>query len=210
MKTFLVTVALGATTVSTQALAQDQGSRGGWQQDMTRQQAQQRADELFQRFDTNHDGTVTRQEAEQAASQLGGHGSRMLDRVLVPQPTPIESPPAEPDASLPPPAVVAAPPMTRTLSSPVAGARVRVDGKDQDLPATITREKGTTLTVVVSRHGYRDKTVEVAFDQEGDLAVPLERRTATSAAAKVAPPVAPEEPPKRREARGQARNHMPR
>mgnify|MGYP001552053906 CR=1 FL=1 len=82
MKTFLVTVAIGLTIVSTQALAQDQGSRGGWQQDMTRQQAQQRADELFQRFDTNHDGTVTRQEAEQAASQLGGHGSRMLDRVF--------------------------------------------------------------------------------------------------------------------------------
>jgi Ca2+-binding EF-hand superfamily protein len=52
------------------------------QQDMTRQQAQQMADTMFQRFDLNHDGTVTREEAEQAASQFGGRGARMLDRVF--------------------------------------------------------------------------------------------------------------------------------
>ena len=46
MKTLLVTVALAATIISTQASAQD---GGGWmQQDMTRQQAQQMADTLFQ------------------------------------------------------------------------------------------------------------------------------------------------------------------
>ncbi len=46
MKTLLATIALGATIISTQALAQDQrDGRGGWmQQDMTRQQAQQMAD----------------------------------------------------------------------------------------------------------------------------------------------------------------------
>ena len=42
---------------------------------MTRQQAQQMADQMFQRFDTNHDGVVTRKEAEQAASQFGGGGA---------------------------------------------------------------------------------------------------------------------------------------
>lgn len=85
MKTLLATIALGATIISTQALAQDQhgGPGGGWmQQDMTRQQAQQMADEMFQRFDTNHDGVLTRQEAEQAASQFGGRGARMLDRMF--------------------------------------------------------------------------------------------------------------------------------
>ena len=73
MKTLLVTIALGATMISTQALAQDAGGgRGGWaQQDMTRAQAQQMADSMFQRFDLNHDGAVTRPEAEQARTQMG-------------------------------------------------------------------------------------------------------------------------------------------
>lgn len=79
MKRLLVTIALGATIVSTQASAQD---RGGYMQDMTRQQAQQKADSMFRRFDINHDGVVTRQEAEQAAAQFGGRGERMIDRVF--------------------------------------------------------------------------------------------------------------------------------
>jgi Ca2+-binding EF-hand superfamily protein len=86
MKTLLVTMALGAATISTQALAQDgAGERGGWaMQDQTRAQAQLRADAMFQRFDLNHDGTVTRQEAEQAASQFGagGRAEKMIDRVF--------------------------------------------------------------------------------------------------------------------------------
>jgi len=84
MRKLLATIALGATIISTQALAQDQhAGRGGWmQQDMTRQQAQQMADQMFQRFDTNHDGVLTRQEAEQAASQFGSRGARMLDRMF--------------------------------------------------------------------------------------------------------------------------------
>ena len=86
MKTLLVTLALGATVVSTQALAQDQGGgrHGGWMQDQTRQQAQQQADMMFQRLDLNHDGVVTRQEAEQAASQSGrgDHAERMIDRIF--------------------------------------------------------------------------------------------------------------------------------
>jgi Ca2+-binding EF-hand superfamily protein len=84
MKALLLTVALGVTMVSTAALAQDEpGGRGGrMMQDMTRQQAQQMADQMFQRFDVNHDGTVTRQEAEQVAAQFGGRGERMIDRLF--------------------------------------------------------------------------------------------------------------------------------
>jgi hypothetical protein len=79
MKTLLVTIALGAAMLSTQALAQDgAGERGGRaMQDMTRAQAQQRADMMFQRFDLNHDGSVTRQEAEQARTELGFGGQRV-------------------------------------------------------------------------------------------------------------------------------------
>jgi Ca2+-binding EF-hand superfamily protein len=40
------------------------------------------ADRMFQRFDLNHDGVVTRQEAEQAAAQFGGRGERMIDRLF--------------------------------------------------------------------------------------------------------------------------------
>lgn len=51
--------------------------RGNWlQADRTRQQAQQMADTLFQRLDANHDGTLTRQEAEQASGAMGGRGER--------------------------------------------------------------------------------------------------------------------------------------
>jgi hypothetical protein len=86
MKTLLLTLALGAAVISTEALAQEGGGeRGGWaMQDQTRAQAQQRADTMFQRFDLNHDGTMTRQEAEQAASQFGagGRGEKMIERVF--------------------------------------------------------------------------------------------------------------------------------
>lgn len=83
MKTFLITVALGATTISGVAFAQDQGGgRGGYMQDMTRAQAQQMADSMFQRFDLNHDGVVTRQEADQAAAQFGGRAERLVERVF--------------------------------------------------------------------------------------------------------------------------------
>ena len=86
MKILLAAIALGATIISSQALAQDDhDSRGGWtQKDMTRQQAKEMADDMFQRFDANHDGVLTRQEAEQAAAQFGGSGraERMIDRMF--------------------------------------------------------------------------------------------------------------------------------
>jgi len=80
MKTLLVAIALGATAVATQALAQDGG--GMMQGDMTRAEARQRADSMFQRIDLNHDGIVTRQEAEQVAAQFGGRGEKMVNRMF--------------------------------------------------------------------------------------------------------------------------------
>jgi EF hand domain-containing protein len=86
MNKLFFTIALGATIVSTQAAAQDRrGGRGGWDQQVTRQQAQQLADTMFQRFDLNHDGVVTVKEAEKATASMGFGGDRagrMLDRVF--------------------------------------------------------------------------------------------------------------------------------
>jgi hypothetical protein len=85
MKKILFAVALGATIISTQAFAQDGGSEG---RQLTRRDAQAMADSMFQRFDLNHDGVVTRDEAQQALAQFtqGASGKRadkagkMLDR----------------------------------------------------------------------------------------------------------------------------------
>ncbi|MFL6725558.1 MAG: hypothetical protein ACJ8FS_03460 [Sphingomicrobium sp.] len=87
MKKLIVTIAFGAAAVSTPALAQ---GGGFMQRDMTRQEAQQRADMMFQMLDANHDGTVTRAEAEQAAAQFaarsggdqGGRGGNRLERMI--------------------------------------------------------------------------------------------------------------------------------
>jgi Ca2+-binding EF-hand superfamily protein len=88
MKRLLVTVALGAAFISAPLLAQ--GNGGG--RDRTRAEAQQRADMLFQILDANHDGVVTRVEAQQAAAQFqtqqgdngrgGGRIQRMLDKAF--------------------------------------------------------------------------------------------------------------------------------
>ncbi|HXS50691.1 MAG TPA: EF-hand domain-containing protein [Sphingomicrobium sp.] len=80
MKKLLAGIALGAAIISTSAIAQEGG--GPMQQDMTRAQAQQRADQMFQRFDVNHTGTITRAQAEQMAAQFGGRGERMVDRLF--------------------------------------------------------------------------------------------------------------------------------
>jgi len=80
MKKLLAGIALGAAIISTSAIAQEGG--GPMQQDMTRAQAQQRADQMFQRFDVNHTGVITRAQAEQMAAQFGGRGERMVDRLF--------------------------------------------------------------------------------------------------------------------------------
>ena len=76
----IIAIALGAAAVSAPALAQAPGGQGGWgQADQTRAEAKQRADMMFQMLDSNHDGVVTKQEAEQALAQFqasrGGEGS---------------------------------------------------------------------------------------------------------------------------------------
>ena len=100
MKILATAVALGASILSTQAFAQAQtppaaapapsaqapanaGGRGGWNQGpQTRDQAKQRADMMFQRVDLNHDGTFTREEADQILDQMSpGDDSSRADRM---------------------------------------------------------------------------------------------------------------------------------
>ena len=51
---------------------------GNWlQADQTRSQALQRADLMFQRLDSNKDGTLTREEAQSAGPQMGRGGARV-------------------------------------------------------------------------------------------------------------------------------------
>jgi EF hand len=91
MNKLLVALGLGAAMISSGALAQDAGAGGAGggagsaMQNMTRAQAQQMADNMFQKLDLNHDGTLTRQEVEQAREQLGIGGERaerMIDRMF--------------------------------------------------------------------------------------------------------------------------------
>lgn len=108
MKTMILAAALGVGLLGTQAMAQQatpatqvpqaapaapNARSGRMQADRTRAQAQQMADSMFQRFDTNHDGLLTRDEAQQAlaaaaaargedADSAGGRAQRMLDRML--------------------------------------------------------------------------------------------------------------------------------
>jgi hypothetical protein len=82
MNKFLVTIALGAAVISTPVLAQQGGGRGG--RDQTRAETQQRADMMFQMIDANHDGVVTKDEAQTALANFGGGGGRagMMERMI--------------------------------------------------------------------------------------------------------------------------------
>ena len=108
MKTMILAAALGAGFLGTPAMAQQEAPAapatqatpaapnarsGRMQADRTRAQAQQMADAMFQRFDTNHDGLLTRDEAQQALAAAAaargedsdgtdGRAQRMLDRML--------------------------------------------------------------------------------------------------------------------------------
>jgi Ca2+-binding EF-hand superfamily protein len=84
MTKYLLIAASAALALSTQAQAQDKGRHDGWEQDQTRAQAQQRADDFFQRLDLNHDGTVTRTEVDQVRAQMGGSdaGGGRADRMI--------------------------------------------------------------------------------------------------------------------------------
>jgi hypothetical protein len=87
MKKVLFTVALGAMILSTQAGAQSTGAPGVQPPpEASGQHAVQMADEMFQRFDLNHDGVITRDEANQALAQLAsgqsGKPSRRTERMI--------------------------------------------------------------------------------------------------------------------------------
>jgi hypothetical protein len=91
MKKLLFSVVLGATMLSTQAGAQTAPEQTGGEKprEISRQQMQQMADSMFDRFDLNHDGVITRDEAEQAKSQMsaasghgGGRAERMIDKLF--------------------------------------------------------------------------------------------------------------------------------
>ena len=94
MKTVLASLALGASILSSAASALAPAAGPTEQANLTRQQALERADRLFQQLDLNHDGIVTRDEAMQAGQQLraeraatgrdvapglGGHTARYLE-----------------------------------------------------------------------------------------------------------------------------------
>ena len=91
MKKLLATIALGAAIISTPALAQEGGRM---MQDQTRAQAKEQADELFQRFDLNHDGVVTVAERQQARAIL--KAERAGKAPGAPQPAPQMAPPPPP------------------------------------------------------------------------------------------------------------------
>jgi Ca2+-binding EF-hand superfamily protein len=95
MKQLIIAIACGAAVLSTGAGAQ--GADATQQPDMTRDQARARADQLFQMFDVNHDGVVTRNEARTLGKRLlmqraatgrdvapgiGGHTLRFLERAF--------------------------------------------------------------------------------------------------------------------------------
>lgn len=101
MKRLLATVALGAalsTTPVSASLAQASPSvSDAPKPDLTRQQALQRADSLFDMFDLNHDGAMTMTEAQQvgqrlmlqrastgrdAAPGIGGHTLKYLEHAF--------------------------------------------------------------------------------------------------------------------------------
>lgn len=87
MKQVLVSMIIGAAALAAPAWAQ--GPSGGYmQRDQTRAEVQQRADMIFQMMDANHDGIVTREEAEQAATNFAarsggeGRGARRIQRMI--------------------------------------------------------------------------------------------------------------------------------
>lgn len=100
MTNLLVRVALGAAILAAPIAplaAQMPAPPAAAKPDLTRQQAQQRADELFKMFDVNHDGIVSREEAQQVGRKLmlehastgrdsapgiGGHTLKFLERAF--------------------------------------------------------------------------------------------------------------------------------
>lgn len=85
MKTTFILAALGVLAIPAFALASTpQELHGAHDGNVTRQQAAERADQMFRRADANRDGQVTRTEAQRVHQQMsgnqqqngGGHASR--------------------------------------------------------------------------------------------------------------------------------------
>jgi Ca2+-binding EF-hand superfamily protein len=97
MTKYLLIAATAVAALATQAQAQDAAPaqpqtqaqpapqpklRGNWlQADQTRSQAQQRADKIFARLDANHDGSLTREEAQNASAQMS-HGGARVEKLM--------------------------------------------------------------------------------------------------------------------------------
>jgi serine/threonine protein kinase len=98
---------------------------------------------------------------------------------IVDKPTgePAEPPATESRAAIPGPAdagAEAARQVDLAVTSKVAGATVTVEGARHPLPTVLTRPSGSHVTATVERRGYRDKTVELVFDSDREVAVDLE------------------------------------
>src|SRR5579884_494404 len=87
MNRAVVTIAVFAA-MAVPAFAQAPRQGGFMQRDQTRAEVQQRADMIFQMIDANHDGVVTRQEAEAAAANFAarsggeGRGGGRFQRII--------------------------------------------------------------------------------------------------------------------------------
>jgi Ca2+-binding EF-hand superfamily protein len=87
MRNLVVMAAFGAAAFAVPGLAQ--APEGGFMRDQTRQEAQQRADKMFQMFDADRNGTVTRAEADKAIALFvsarpddSGRGSGRMERMV--------------------------------------------------------------------------------------------------------------------------------
>ena len=87
MKITLSALLIASASLAVPAFAQAPAGANG-QRDQTRAEVQQRADMIFQMIDANHDGVVTREEAQQAAAQFAaragenGRGAGRMQRVI--------------------------------------------------------------------------------------------------------------------------------
>lgn len=87
MNKLVAALALGAAITSSAALGQaapPQAAPDGASPaaDVTRQETQQMADNLFKQLDANHDGSLTKQEAQAFSSRFGNRGGRVLDMLF--------------------------------------------------------------------------------------------------------------------------------
>jgi hypothetical protein len=100
MKPLIFAIACSAAILSSQAGAQAPGAPP--EPDLTREQARERAEQLFATFDVNHDGVVTRKEAQSVGRRLmmrraatgrdvapgiGGHTLRFLEHAFAGMPS---------------------------------------------------------------------------------------------------------------------------